>query len=84
MGVVASAVNVVIEIPADVRSEGGPVDAQDAIPVVGVAGFVVEWAVVDATPQIDAVVALGSGAMTDHSYVVVDVVVVVVKVEGAV
>ena len=82
MGVVASAVSVVMEIPADVRSEGGPADAQDAIPV-GVAGFVVEWAVVDATPQIDAVVALGSGAMTDHSYVVV-VDVVVVKVEGAV
>lgn len=29
--------------------------------------FVVDWAVVDVAAQTDAVVAVGSGAMTDHS-----------------
>ena len=57
-----------IETLVDVRSEGGPVGAQDVIadaPAV-VAEFVVEWAVFDVAAQTDAVVALGSGAMADH------------------
>lgn len=80
VGVVELAVHVVIETLAGVRSEGGHVGAQDAIAgaPAGVAVFVVEWAVVDVAAQTEAVGALGSGAMADHSYVVVE------KVEWAV